>query len=423
MQQISKRRKRSGIVGDPTAVTRPVTVFAAGAVCWRVVDGKIEVLLDPPHRTTTTSPSPRARSTPARRCPQTAVREIAEETGLAGRPRRAARRHELRDAERPREGRALLGGRGHRRGHARLDVRAERRDRRARVGDGREGPAPRSPTSATSRSSSASRQLVDDGRHQHLRPHRAAARQGHPRIDFDGPRRRPPAHRARSASRHARSSPASSAFGARRSSGRRTAVRCQRPSRRSPRRSASTVKTTDCDQPGRVRGRHQRRARVVGKRVRRRSDERPVQPRTRAARDHARDRPRHRQHQARLHLPGRRPALAGFSVVHLSATTRARASSPSRRTRRSRLRRCTARASVSTSRSLTFRSPRGMWLRALRIASLTGQHRPHPGNRIPERDSVKLKRYRRPRGHSSSPPPSPSPPAPSNEGARSERLV
>jgi len=58
-----------------------VTVFAAGAVCWRVVDGKIKVLLI--HRTRHKDISlPKGKLDPGEVLPQTAVREIAEETGL-----------------------------------------------------------------------------------------------------------------------------------------------------------------------------------------------------------------------------------------------------------------------------------------------------------------------------------------------------
>ena len=58
-----------------------MTVFAAGAVCWRVVDGKIKVLLI--HRTRHKDISlPKGKLDPGEVLPQTAVREIAEETGL-----------------------------------------------------------------------------------------------------------------------------------------------------------------------------------------------------------------------------------------------------------------------------------------------------------------------------------------------------
>jgi 8-oxo-dGTP diphosphatase len=58
-----------------------VTVFAAGALCWRVVDGKIRVLLI--HRTRRKDISiPKGKVDPGETLPQTAVREIEEETGL-----------------------------------------------------------------------------------------------------------------------------------------------------------------------------------------------------------------------------------------------------------------------------------------------------------------------------------------------------
>lgn len=57
-------------------------VYAAGAVCWRVDDGKIMVLVI--HRTRRRDVSlPKGKLDPGETLPQTAVREIAEETGLA----------------------------------------------------------------------------------------------------------------------------------------------------------------------------------------------------------------------------------------------------------------------------------------------------------------------------------------------------
>jgi 8-oxo-dGTP diphosphatase len=59
-----------------------VTVFAAGAVCWRVVDGRVKVLVI--HRTAHRDVSlPKGKVDPGESLPQTAVREVAEETGLA----------------------------------------------------------------------------------------------------------------------------------------------------------------------------------------------------------------------------------------------------------------------------------------------------------------------------------------------------
>jgi phosphohistidine phosphatase SixA/8-oxo-dGTP pyrophosphatase MutT (NUDIX family) len=57
-------------------------VLAAGAVCWRIVGGKVRVLLV--HRTQHKDISlPKGKVEPGEMLPQTAVREIAEETGLS----------------------------------------------------------------------------------------------------------------------------------------------------------------------------------------------------------------------------------------------------------------------------------------------------------------------------------------------------
>jgi 8-oxo-dGTP diphosphatase len=57
-------------------------VLAAGAVCWRLVDGKARILLV--HRGDRADVSlPKGKLDPGETLPQTAVREIAEETGLA----------------------------------------------------------------------------------------------------------------------------------------------------------------------------------------------------------------------------------------------------------------------------------------------------------------------------------------------------
>jgi 8-oxo-dGTP diphosphatase len=56
-------------------------VFAAGAVCWRVVDGKLKVLLV--HRDRHNDVSfPKGKVDPGESLPQTATRELHEETGL-----------------------------------------------------------------------------------------------------------------------------------------------------------------------------------------------------------------------------------------------------------------------------------------------------------------------------------------------------
>jgi 8-oxo-dGTP pyrophosphatase MutT (NUDIX family)/phosphohistidine phosphatase SixA len=57
-------------------------VYAAGAVCWRLIDGKIHVLVI--HRTKYADVTlPKGKVDPGESLPQTAVREIREETGLA----------------------------------------------------------------------------------------------------------------------------------------------------------------------------------------------------------------------------------------------------------------------------------------------------------------------------------------------------
>ncbi len=63
-------------------MTDAPAVLAAGAVCWRVVGGKVRILLV--HRTQHKDISlPKGKVDPGELLPQTAVREIAEETGLA----------------------------------------------------------------------------------------------------------------------------------------------------------------------------------------------------------------------------------------------------------------------------------------------------------------------------------------------------
>ena len=59
-----------------------MTVYAAGAVCWRLVDGGIRVLVINRSRHNDIS-LPKGKLDPGETLPQTAVREIAEETGLA----------------------------------------------------------------------------------------------------------------------------------------------------------------------------------------------------------------------------------------------------------------------------------------------------------------------------------------------------
>ncbi len=59
----------------------PNTVFAGGAVCWKVVDGEVRILLV--HRTQHKDVSlPKGKVDPGETLAETAQREILEETGL-----------------------------------------------------------------------------------------------------------------------------------------------------------------------------------------------------------------------------------------------------------------------------------------------------------------------------------------------------
>jgi 8-oxo-dGTP pyrophosphatase MutT (NUDIX family)/phosphohistidine phosphatase SixA len=65
-----------------TPTTPALPVLAAGALCWRVVDGEVRILLV--HRGDRADVSlPKGKLDPGETLPQTAVREIAEETGIA----------------------------------------------------------------------------------------------------------------------------------------------------------------------------------------------------------------------------------------------------------------------------------------------------------------------------------------------------
>ena len=74
---------RSGRTNEVQPVSdTTLPVLAAGAVCWRLVDGKAQILLV--HRGDRADVSlPKGKLDPGETLPQTAVREIAEETGLA----------------------------------------------------------------------------------------------------------------------------------------------------------------------------------------------------------------------------------------------------------------------------------------------------------------------------------------------------
>jgi 8-oxo-dGTP diphosphatase len=63
-------------------MTDAAPILAAGAVCWRIVGGKVRILVV--HRTQHKDISlPKGKVDPGELLPQTAVREIAEETGLS----------------------------------------------------------------------------------------------------------------------------------------------------------------------------------------------------------------------------------------------------------------------------------------------------------------------------------------------------
>lgn len=66
----------------PAVVGHVAPVLAAGAVCWRIVDGEVRILLV--HRGRHNDVSlPKGKVDPGETLPQTAVREVSEETGLA----------------------------------------------------------------------------------------------------------------------------------------------------------------------------------------------------------------------------------------------------------------------------------------------------------------------------------------------------
>ena len=192
------------------------------------------------HRTAAraTSRCPRARSTRARRSPQTAVREIAEETGISRRARRPARRRRVPAAERAREDRALLGGRGRRRRDPRSSTFvAQRRDRRAGVGD-------RSKKARTRLSYPHDVEILEQlrraastqGSARTFADHRAAPRQGRRRpTSWDGPDATRPLHAARRRPGARASRPASRAFGAAQAHLAAPPRAASRRSRRSPR--------------------------------------------------------------------------------------------------------------------------------------------------------------------------------------------
>lgn len=66
---------------SPTTAAGPA-IYAAGAVCWRIIEGRMHVLLI--HRTVHGDVTiPKGKVDPGESLPRTAVREVAEETGLS----------------------------------------------------------------------------------------------------------------------------------------------------------------------------------------------------------------------------------------------------------------------------------------------------------------------------------------------------
>lgn len=65
-----------------TVLAGPAVVLAAGAICWRLVGGKTQILVVHREQRADTS-LPKGKVDPGETPPQTAVREIAEETGLS----------------------------------------------------------------------------------------------------------------------------------------------------------------------------------------------------------------------------------------------------------------------------------------------------------------------------------------------------
>ena len=314
----------------------PVTstaVYAAGAVCWRVIDGKVHVLVV--HRTR------------ARRC------HHAQGQGRPGRVAAADRRARDRrgDRARRRARRAarrlaypLPSGREKivhywsaevsERAVQQLDVQAERRDRRARVGDASSGRAATSATSPTSRSSTRSPKLVDQGVTRTFALIAAAPRQGGRPRRLGRPRCRAPADRSAASSRRPASSHTLTAW-APQAHRVEPAVRCVTtvaPLARRHRHRRSSAMPASARTPGRRATSEVRR--VVGKRVRAGKtavlcSHGPVLPEIMREIALATGTP---LGSYVTDAAGLEPGA--FSVVHLSATNSGRASSRSRRTRR-----------------------------------------------------------------------------------------
>ena len=152
-------------------------VYAAGGVVWRVVDGKLLVLLI--HRT----PLSRRHAAQGQGRPRRDARRDREPRDLRRdrhpcEPRRSRRVSRYRMPNKRAEDRALLGRRGDGCRDPLVRVRAEQGDRRAGVGDAEEGAQAAELSRRRRRSWRTSSRLVDERRAANVPDHRAAARQG-----------------------------------------------------------------------------------------------------------------------------------------------------------------------------------------------------------------------------------------------------
>ena len=255
------RCSRSASASAPESAGDVDRVYAAGAVCWRVIDGKVHVLVI--HRTVYGDVTiPKGKVDPGESLPQTAVREIAEETGLASHSgcRSASRGTRCRAGAR----RSCYWSA--RRASAPCSSRRSGRTPRSqpRVGHASSAPAATSATSPTSRSSTTS-QARRPGRHRHVRAHRAAARQGRRTRRLEGADAARPLVE-RGVQQAAGLVGMLTAWGPSASSRARGALRHHRRAARRRHRHHGQARRRH--QPGRVGGGNDEVRRVVGKRVR-----------------------------------------------------------------------------------------------------------------------------------------------------------
>ena len=197
-----------------TAGRRPPS-SPPGAVCWRLVDGRVAR----PARSTATHHRdvslPKGKVDPGETLPQTAVREIHEETGLPRRARRAARHRRVR-AARAAATRSCTTGRPRSTDDAIADADASRPTARSSASSGSRSPKARAKLTYEHDAEIARplRRPRRARRDAHLRAHRAAARQGDRAARLERPRRhaarccRRAASRRRRSPRHRRLAPA-----------------------------------------------------------------------------------------------------------------------------------------------------------------------------------------------------------------------